>query len=169
MPSDALWSAYASTILLIGRSPRIKVDLREPLSDEQRELLTNLGLGKSFAIVTPYDPRGERSPTWKNLVRYFAMRVWLTAHNLKSQPADGQSPDASHRERGFAIAMGRREAADLARSLEQLALYWFDCESFWIDGALAPRAPERLAAVRGTQDLTLLDQDLTLLDTDCTD
>jgi hypothetical protein len=40
--------------------------------------------------------------------------------------------------------MSRSDAAALARELEQLALYWFDGEAFWIDGALATKAPQRL-------------------------
>jgi hypothetical protein len=144
MPDDSLWTAYASTRLLIGRAPRIKVDLRQPVSDDLRHLLTKLGLGATFAIVTPFDPRGARAPAWRNFWRYFRARRLLRSRNLKFSPADGESPDSMHRERGFALAMGRAEAAELARELEQLALYWFDGESFWIDGALAEREPRRL-------------------------
>jgi hypothetical protein len=141
---DSLWTAYANARLLIGRAPRIKVDLRVPLSDELRHLLTKLGLGTSFAIVTPFDPRGRPSPAWLNLARFVRMRVLLRSRNLRFLPADGESPDSRHRERGVAIAIGRADAATLARELEQLALYWFDGEAFWIDGALAERPPQRL-------------------------
>jgi hypothetical protein len=144
MRDETLWAAYASARLLIGRAPPIKVDLRMPVSDEVRHLLTNLGLGTTFAVVTPFDPRGERAPAWRNLVRYFRMRRLLPHDNLKFIPADGESPDSSHRERGFAIAMDRVDAAALARQFEQLAIYWFDGEAFWIDGTLATRAPQRL-------------------------
>jgi len=144
MPDDSLWVAYANTRLLIGRAPPIKVDLRLPVSDELRRLLTKLGLGASFAIVTPFDPRGARAPAWQNLARYAVTRLRLRIRNLRFVPADGESLDSQHRERGFAIAIGRAEAAALARELEQLALYWFDGEAFWIDGALAERKPQRL-------------------------
>jgi uncharacterized protein DUF3293 len=144
MPDDSLWTAYANTRLLIGREPRIKVDLWLPVSDELAQLLTNLGLGSSFAIVTPFDPRGARAPAWKNLARYVRARLLLRARALRFIPADGESPDSRHRERGFAIALGRSDAAAFARELEQLALYWFDGKAFWIDGVLAERAPQRL-------------------------
>ena len=144
MQDEALWAAYTGARLLIGRAPTIKVDLRMPVSDEVRHLLTNLGLGATFAVVTPFDPRGERAPAWRNLVRYIRMRRRLRHDNLKFIPADGESPDSGHRERGFAIAMSRVDAVALARELEQLAIYWFDGEAFWIDGALASRAPQRL-------------------------
>jgi len=144
MTDDTLWDAYANTRLLIGPAREIKVDLRLPIGDDLRHLLTNLGLGSSFAIITPCDPRGKRAASWTNWLRYQRMRGRLVSLNLRFVAADGESPDAKHRERGFAIAMGRREAAALARELEQLALYWFDGRTFWIDGALASRAPQRL-------------------------
>ena len=144
MPNDALWTTYANTILLIGGEPPIKVDLRLPISDDIRHHLTNLGLGATFAIITPFDPGGVRAPAWKNERRYDRARALLESRNLKFIAADGESPDATHRERGFALAMSRSDAAALARELEQLALYWFDGEAFWIDGALAAKAPQRL-------------------------
>jgi hypothetical protein len=144
MSDDALWATYASTTLLIGGEPRIKVDLRQPVSDDLRHLLTKLGLGATFAIVTPFDPRGVRAAARKNEERYHHMRALLDSRNLRFVAADGESPDTAHRERGFALAMSRSDAAALARELEQLALYWFDGEAFWIDGALAARAPQRL-------------------------
>ena len=41
------------------------------------------------------------------------------------------------------------DAAMLARELDQLALYWFDGDAFWIDGALATSAPVRLPSPSG--------------------
>jgi len=144
MPDDSLWTEYANARLLIGRPPRIKVDLWLPVGEELEYRLTKLGLGATFAIITPFDPRGTRAPAWKNLARYVRTRLLLRSRKLRYVPADGESPDSRHRERGFAIAMTRTDAAALARELEQLALYWFDGKAFWIDGALAERKPQRL-------------------------
>ena len=144
MPDDSLWTEYANARLLIGRPPRIKVDLWLPVGEELEYRLTKLGLGATFAIITPFDPRGMRAPAWKNLARYVRTRLLLRSRKLRYVPADGESPDSRHRERGFAIAMTRTDAAALARELEQLALYWFDGKAFWIDGALAERKPQRL-------------------------
>jgi hypothetical protein len=72
------------------------------------------------------------------------MRARLVSHTLPFTSADGESPDGRHRERGFAIAMGRGDAATLARSHGQLALYWFDGEAFWIDDVRTTRPPQRL-------------------------
>jgi hypothetical protein len=144
MPNEALWTTYANTVLRIGGRRQIKIDLRQPLSDETRRLLTDLLPEKTFAIVTPFNPGGAPAPTWKNRWRYIRMRAQLASRALKFAPADGESLDGTHRERGFAIAVGRGDAAALARTHGQLALYWFDGEAFWIDDVRTTMAPRRL-------------------------
>jgi hypothetical protein len=144
MPNDALWTAYANTVLRIGPRRQIKIDLRLPVSDESRRVLTVLLPEKTFAIVTPFDPGGTRGYFWMNWWRYARMRARLASSALHFTRADGESRDGTHRERGFAIAMGRGDAATLARSFRQLALYWFDGEAFWIDDVRTTRPPQRL-------------------------
>jgi len=144
MPNDELWTVYANTVLRIGSQRQIRIDLRLPLSDETRRVLTALFPEKTFAIVTPFNPGGARAPSWKNRWRYLRMRAGLASRALHFTPADGESLDGRHRERGFAIAVGRGDAATLARSYEQLALYWFDGEAFWIDDVRTTGAPRRL-------------------------
>jgi hypothetical protein len=144
MPNDVLWTAYANTVLRIGDRRQIKIDLRLPLSDENRRVLTVLLPEKTFAIVTPFDPGGKRGYSWSNRWRYVRMRAGLISSALHFTHADGESPDGTHRERGFAIAIGRGDAASLARSHGQLALYWFDGEAFWIDDVRTTRPSQRL-------------------------
>lgn len=45
---------------------------------------------------------------------------------------DACSPDESHCERSVAIALDERSLIDLAHRYEQLAMFWFDGEAFWI-------------------------------------
>jgi hypothetical protein len=144
MPNDVLWTAYANTLLRIGDRRQIKIDLRLPLSDETRRVLTVLLPEKTFAIVTSFNPGGKRAHSWTNRWRYVRMRAALASRALHFTYADGESPDGRHRERGFAIALGRGDAATLARSYEQLALYWFDGEAFWIDDVRTTRPSQRL-------------------------
>ena len=144
MRNNALWTAYANTVLRIEGERQIKFDLRLPLSDETRRVLTILLPDKTFAIVTPFNRDGRRAPAWVNRWRHFRMRADLVARALPFAPADGESPDGRHRERGFAIAMGRGNAATLARAQGQLALYWFDGEAFWINDVRTTRPPQRL-------------------------
>ena len=144
MPNDALWTAYANTVLRIGDRRQIKIDLRLPLSDETRRVLTVLLPEKTFAIVTPFNPGGARAHSWRNRWRFVRMRAALGSRALHFTLADGESPDGMHRERGFAIALGRGDSASLARSHGQLALYWFDGEAFWIDDVRTTRPSQRL-------------------------
>jgi hypothetical protein len=144
MPNDALWTVYANTVLRIGSPRQIRIDLRQPLSDEIRRLLTDLLPEKTFAIVTPFDPGGAQASSWRNWWRHGRMRARLASRGVRFAPADGESLDGAHRERGFAVALSRGEAATLARSYGQLALYWFDGEAFWIDDVRTTRAPHRL-------------------------
>jgi hypothetical protein len=148
MSDNALWTTYANTVLRIGPRRQLKVDLRQPLSDEMRRLLTEFGPAGTFAIITPFNPGGRRAHAWVNQWRYLRLRARLASSGRRFVDADGESPDASHRERGFAIATGRGEAAALARELEQLALYWFDGDAFWVDAVLEQRPPQRLPSAR---------------------
>lgn len=144
MSDESPWTAYANTVLVIGRKGRLEVDLRQRLPGKARRLLTELGLGNTFAIVTASNPGGRDTPLWQNWWRHRHMRAQLRSRGLPFVPADGQSPDGAHRERGFAIAMGREDAAALALELDQLALYWFDGSDFWIDAVSAATAPRQL-------------------------
>ncbi|MDQ2766256.1 MAG: DUF3293 domain-containing protein [Gemmatimonadota bacterium] len=144
MPNDAVWTAYANTLLRIGGRRQVKIDLRQPLSDEIRRVLTDLLPERTFAIVTPFNPGGVRAPFWKNWWQHYRMRAHLASRGLRFVRANGESLDGTHRERGFAIAVGRGDAATFARSYRQLALYWFDGEAFWIDDVRTTRAPQRL-------------------------
>lgn len=144
MRGDALWTAYANATLRIGAKRQLKIDLRQPLSGGSRRFLTELGLGATFAVITASNPNGRRAPAWRNQWRRLRIRARLASTNWYFIPADGESPDSSHREHGFAIVMSRSEAAALARSYGQLALYWFDGDAFWLDAALESSAPRRL-------------------------
>jgi hypothetical protein len=133
MLDDPLWVAYANTVLRIGSKRQIKVDLRQPLSDDCQRLLTELGLGSAFAVITASNPGGRPTSRWKNRWRQLRMRARLVSSRLRFVPADGESPDRSHVEHGFAIALNRETAHVLAREYEQLAVYWFDGSRFWLD------------------------------------
>jgi hypothetical protein len=146
MSHDALWTVYENTILRFAGSTRFAVDLARPLSADDRAALGALGIGASFAVVTAYNPGGRKLLTLHNRWRYLRMRIALAARRTRVVAASGESPDGSHRERGFAVALSRADAVAIARHFGQLAIYWFDGDSFWLDGALATREAERLPA-----------------------
>jgi hypothetical protein len=144
MHDDTLWTVYANAVLQIGGTRQRSIDLRRPLSDEVRRELKALGLGARFAVITAFNPGGRRATTRMNQWRHLLMRAALMLSGNRFVAASGESPDGSHRERGFAVAMSRSDAAAMARRYGQLAQYWFDGEAFWLDGVLGEREPERL-------------------------
>ena len=127
MPDDSLWTAYANTRLLIGRRPRIKVDLRLPVSDELRHLLTKLGLGATFAIVTPCRSAGRASSCLAESVALYPHATAAALRNLRFVPADGESPrlEASRaRIRDRDRSRQCRSARARARAARALLVRW---------------------------------------------
>jgi hypothetical protein len=146
MTTDPLWTVYENTILRFAGTSRFAVDLARPLSAAARATLAAIGIGTPFAVITAYNPGGRDLPAIRNYWRHLRLRVSLATRRTPLVTVSGESADGSHRERGFAAAMSRADAAAIARRFGQLAIYWFDGESFWLDPVLAERAPERLPA-----------------------
>jgi hypothetical protein len=146
MTTDALWTVYENTILRFVGKTGFAVDLARPLSNSDIAALAALGIGTPFAVITAYNPGGRVLPATRNHWRHLRLRVALAIRHTLLVTVSGESADGSHREQGFAAAMSRADAAAIARRFGQLAIYWFDGESFWLDAVLAARAPERLSA-----------------------
>ena len=144
MLNDQLLIAYTNAVLRLGHDRALKVDLRQPLSDACRHLLTEFGLGSTFAVITASNPDGRPASAVKNRWRNLRMRARIASSGCRFIRADGESPDRSHVERGFAVALSRADAHALARENEQLALYWFDGARFWLDFVRDDRAPKAL-------------------------
>ncbi len=125
-PEQAAW---AETILVVGDAP-LSIDLREPVGDPVRQALADLGLGQPFAIITPCNPHGWELDDATNMRRLIDFEQALLERGLPAVSAEGRSPDATHREPGWALAMPRDEAVALARAWGQLGLYWWDGSRF---------------------------------------
>ena len=54
---------------------------------------------------------------------------------------DACSPDHAHCECSVAVLMPQEKAIELARELEQVAIFWFDGKLFWILGAIVEADP----------------------------
>ena len=65
----------------------------------------------------------------------------LAADGYKFARVDACSPDRVHCEASVAVVMPQEKAIELARELEQVAIFWFDRERFWILGAIAESDP----------------------------
>jgi Protein of unknown function (DUF3293) len=141
---DPDWPKYAETIVTFSTDPPIEVDLRDTPSHSTIASLRAAGFGTAFAIVTAFDPEGRDLPEEENEQRMRALDLRLSASGYAFVRADCCSPDHTHCEGSVAVIMPREEALDLARELEQVAIFWFDGEKFWILGAIVDTDPVML-------------------------
>ena len=138
---DPDWPRYPETLLEFSTTPAIEIDLRQVPSENAIRVLTAAGLGKPFAILTAFDPRGENLSRAQNEKRKQELERRLRSSNYRFAQVDACSPDRSHCECSFAVVMPQEKALDLAREMEQVAIFWFDGKRFWILGALAETDP----------------------------
>lgn len=138
---DPSWQSYARTILEVHTTPRFQIDLAQPITRRARAALFRGGLSGSFGLVTPENPRGQRSDPARNAERWAAFRRALPPDTLE---VDGRDPDSTHRERGVALPWPRADVLALAHLWEQSAIYWFDGDAMWVIGATTDAAPWRL-------------------------
>ena len=138
---DPDWPRYPETLLEFSTAPAIEIDLRQVPSENAIRALTAAGLGKPFAILTAFDPRGENLSRAENEKRKQRLERRLRSSNYRFAQVDACSPDRSHCESSFAVVMPQEKALDLAREIEQVAIFWFDGKRFWILGALTETDP----------------------------
>jgi len=138
---DPDWPRYPETVLDFATTPAVKIDLRRIPSEDAIAALKAAGLGRPFAIMTAFDPRGENLSPAENKKRKHELDERLRSSGYRFAQVDCCSPDRSHCECSVAVVMPQQEAVDLARELEQVAIFWFDGSRFWILGALVETDP----------------------------
>lgn len=138
---DPDWPRYAETIVTFATDPPVEIDLRRIPSESDIAALHAAGFGEPFAIVTAFDPEGRNLSRSENEERTRALDRRLLATRQHFVHADCCSPDRSHCEQSVAVIMPQAEALDLARELEQVAIFWFDGRRFWIFGAIVDTDP----------------------------
>lgn len=138
---DPDWPRYPETILDFATTPPIEIDLRQIPSEGKVAALKAAGLGQPFAIMTAFDPRGENLSPAENEKRTQELDTHLRSSKFRFEQVDCCSPDRSHCECSFAVVMPQEKALDLAREMEQVAIFWFDGSRFWILGALVETDP----------------------------
>jgi hypothetical protein len=138
---DPDWPRYPETILDFATTPAVKIDLRKVPSQDAIADLKAAGLGRPFAIMTAFDPRGENLSPAENKKRKHELDERLRSSGYRFAQVGCCSSDRSHCECSVAVVMPQQEAVDLARELEQVAIFWFDGNRFWILGALAETDP----------------------------
>jgi hypothetical protein len=149
------YHAYASTVLELPGVPDGCIDLRRPLDAAARTALSTVGLDRPFAVLTAENPRGqndqdaptralERAREAANDRRLAGLVDALADAHVPFVRVDGTAPDGSYRERCVAVALPRDEAVALARRYDQLALFWFDGDAFWLLPAETEQPARRL-------------------------
>ena len=138
---DPDWPRYPETILSFSTQPAVEIDLREIPSGSVLAKLEAAGFGQPFALLTAFDPRGRDLSAAENEKRKRELDRRLTAEGHKFVYVDACSPDRSHCESSVAVVMPQKRAIDLARELEQVAIFWFDGKRFWIVGVVGETDP----------------------------
>lgn len=141
---DPDWHRYPDTILHFHSQAGVSVDLRQPVSPEDLKAMRQVGLDGPFAVMTAHDPRGRDESADTNKRRAKELDARLTSLGAPFVHVDACSPDRSHCEASVAVVIEREAATALARELEQVAIFWFDGEKFWIVGALVGGDPVML-------------------------
>lgn len=138
---DPDWPRYPETVLDFATTPAVEIDLREIPSEDKIAALKAAGLDRPFAIMTAFDPRGENLSPAENEKRKRELDERLRSSGYRFAQVDACSPDKLHCERSVAVVMPQEEALELARRVEQVAIFWFDGKRFWIIGALVETDP----------------------------
>lgn len=140
---DERWSSYPETVLYFSGDSEVMVDLRVEVSPAIRRGLAALGLNQ-FAVLTAFNPRGVDIGEDENNRRMKELEAELTSSGDSFVRVDACSPDRSHCECSVALSDDFDRAIDIAKRWEQIAIFWFDGQSFWIYGAIESIEPVRL-------------------------
>ena len=146
------WRAYPNTVLTFAAPAPLRIDLRQPLDDDQRRALAAAGWSNAFAVLTAENPRGDNTddePTGSqaarneraNRERRHTLHETLAARHVRARDVEGSAPDGSYTERCVAIDVPLQGAVELARDFDQLAIFWFDGSRFWLVPAKATERP----------------------------
>ena len=138
---DPDWPRYPETLLSFATRPPVEIDLREIPPDSALAQMRAAGLGEPFAIMTAFDPEGRNLSAAENERRKQELDRRLSATGYPFVQVDCCSPDRRHCECSVAVTMPQEKALDLAREMQQVAIFWFDGKRFWILGALVETDP----------------------------
>jgi hypothetical protein len=143
---DPSWSQYKDTIIDISEDPSLVFAVAHGPTQHQRMRLSQLGVPAAWAIVTPCNPRGRPVTETQNAARLERAQADLESRGVRHWQGHGRSADGLHVERGFAIAVRRETARQLAIEWEQSAFFWIDGEDVWLCPALVHATDERITA-----------------------
>ena len=142
---DPSWHHYFNTILEFGDPVALSVDLRQSIDDNTIKDLRALNLSNQFAVITAANPGGVTLDETANAVRDRDLKADLERRGAGYVTVTGCSPDGAHREDGVAVTVELDDALEIARTVGQTAIFWFDGEGFLLvstdNGRQAIRLP----------------------------
>jgi hypothetical protein len=113
------------------------IDLRRPLGREVRGQLAAIGLGDGFCVITADNPNGRTQSDSQNAAAMHRLREAVVTLDADATPCDGTNPEQTHREQGLAARIDRARGIELGRAFEQIAIFHYDGDTFWLVPAMA--------------------------------
>lgn len=144
----AEWGDFPSTHLHFVDEPTVVIDVRGHVAPETRAALAAHGLTGPFSVVTAQDPMGKTQSPDENARLAVKLQERVKSLGVPYARVDACSPDRSHCEASIAVVMARQDAVRLACEYDQLAIFWFDGDAFWIVPARSSKPAVRLAPAR---------------------
>jgi hypothetical protein len=141
---DPDWGRYAETILIFGDGERPRIDLRENLTPDVRAYFRSIGFDQTFAVLTAHDPLGRDLGAEENRERQEKLEGEVHDAGIHFVRVDACSADREHCECSLAIDIDQDHALRIAKMYEQMAIFWYDGECFWLLGAVVNSDPLRL-------------------------
>ncbi len=144
------WGQFPDTVLRFRSRPSssssssLVIDLRNRVDIDTRIALRGIGIEQSFGILSAQEPMGL--PQSKDVDARLAasLKTEVAALGARHVHLDACSPDGSHCERSIAIVLDLESLIALAYRYNQLAIFWFDGEEFWIVPVRSSNARLRL-------------------------
>lgn len=139
------WGDFPCTHLHFVDEPPLTIDVRGHVTHDVRAGLAAHALIGTFAVVTAQDPMGKTQSREANAQLAAKLQKQVASLGAPYTRVQACNPDRSHCEESVAIVLARHKAVDLACDYDQLAIFWFDGDAFWIVPARSSKRAVRLA------------------------
>lgn len=106
--------------------------------------LREIGFERSFGILSAQEPMGLPQPKDVDARLAATLKAEVAELGTWHVHLDACSPDRSHCECSIAIVLDLESLIALAYRYNQLAIFWFDGEGFWIVPVRSSKARQRL-------------------------
>lgn len=141
---DPDWARYAETILSFAGDRPFELDLRENLTAEAHLEFQRRGFPRTFAVLTAHDPEGQDLTADENKLLQQRLEGELTDSGIHFLRVNACSMDRKHCECSVALDVDQERAVEIAAQHEQMAIFWYDGDAFWLIGVIVKSDPIRL-------------------------